>query len=59
MIRIIVQTSTAQLCCYPRNSWAVFVFKPTKPDEPDWKCVKNGRLTEVLEKWNEIAFGRN
>lgn len=59
MIRVIAQTPTALLCCYPRNSWAVFVFKPTKPDEPDWKCVKNGRLTEVLEKWNEIAFGRN
>lgn len=59
MIRIVVSLPTAQLCCYPRNSWAVFVYKPTKPDEPDWKCVKNGRLTDVLEKWNEIASNGN
>jgi len=54
MIRTVERRGDIELCCYSWSGWAVFVYRPTKPDEPDWKCVANGKWSDIWPKYSEM-----
>ncbi|AHJ10746.1 hypothetical protein P106B_63 [Rhizobium phage vB_RglS_P106B] len=54
MIQLVEQRGNIQLCCYPRAGWAIFVYKPTKPDEPEWKSIINGKWSDVWPKYLQM-----
>lgn len=48
-VRTVEQRGLIKLCCYPRNGWAVLIYKPDK--ECDWQCVINGKFDDVIKKY--------
>lgn len=48
---VVEQSARRMLCTYLKNGWAAFVYKPDK--DGDWKCVKNGKLSDVLPVYLE------
>lgn len=61
-VATVEQRGKYELCCYGSPGfpgWAVFEFKPTKPDEPDWKSVINGTWSDVWKKYVDLAVTRS